>query len=598
MSFLPLLSLLGCANVVTIASAKQIRNEDVHLSSGTAPLWATLQLQLLGQLSASALAFSERYLDQRARLKFEGNVDDSRDGADDFLEPFAVWPLLAEATGSRDLSELTDKIHGGVTLQLDDLGFTNDGVDLGTDWFHQGEGNQFRYNLLAIGRRGLAAAMVVRQANSIVDPAYGNYDPRTNILRAPHPGVMGPRWGYRNRTDDLPFDAGMERYGLPLVGIDGVRAFADLNEPVASRSMGRAMRDRMGRGDVAMNLASTGVVLAAWRLTGEIAYSNWITRYVDGWIERAERNGGLLPDNVGVDGVVGSYQSGSWWGGLYGWHWPHGFHSVANAAAVGSLSAFEVSGDDRYLDLIRGQLDSNYELGRTERLTESVGALRNEYLSRFEADELHETALLTPHRFGPDGWFDYLPAEPTLPLAIWRASGRGQDLARIERLKAASSYDWKRVRATRLKEDSGHEEPWFEYLAGRNADYPSDSMKVSLEVLAQRERQIEEDLVGAGSDVHHWQRLNPVSMEHLLHLRYASPSPIYYGGLLSSRVRVTSESKLAVLTSENHGAVQVELVNTGSQVSATVEAFGQSRSVHVPQASAQIVELKFPDANR
>ena len=69
-------------------------------------------------------------------------------------------------------------------------------------------------------------------------------------------------------------------------------------------------------------------------------------------------NGGLLPDNVGPDGVIGNQLDGRWYGGHYGWTWPHGWYSVGPAAVVAALAAAAVTGDDGYLDLLRPALDA------------------------------------------------------------------------------------------------------------------------------------------------------------------------------------------------------------------------------------------------
>lgn len=112
------------------------------------------------------------------------------------------------------------------------------------------------------------------------------------------------------------------------------------------------MRDRMGVGDTAVNLAAAGLVLNAWILSGEDRYRDWIVEYVGAWRERTVANGGLIPDNVGPDGVVGSLLEGRWYGGHYGWSWPHGWHSVGHAACVAALAAATVTGDDDYLSMV------------------------------------------------------------------------------------------------------------------------------------------------------------------------------------------------------------------------------------------------------
>ena len=65
-----------------------------------------------------------------------------------------------------------------------------------------------------------------------------------------------------------------------------------------------------------------------------------------------------MPDNVGPDGVVGSLLEGRWYGGHYGWSWPHGWYSVGHAAIVAALAAATATGDDSYLDLVRPALDA------------------------------------------------------------------------------------------------------------------------------------------------------------------------------------------------------------------------------------------------
>ena len=125
----------------------------------------------------------------------------------------------------------------------------------------------------------------------------------------------------------------------------------------------------MGAGDTAVNLAAAGLVLNAWILTGDPRYRDWIERYVGAWRERAAANGGIVPDNVGPDGVVGSLLDGRWYGGHYGWSWPHGWYSVGSAAAVAALAAATATGDDGYLDLLRPALDAIIAQGKVMAFT-------------------------------------------------------------------------------------------------------------------------------------------------------------------------------------------------------------------------------------
>lgn len=510
------------------------------------PPWAAAQVAVIAETTDAARLFARRYTRGDGEIDFRGELDDSRDGGDDFLEPFAQWPLLALMSGDATLAADAGRHYRAVARQLDALGFTDEGIDLGTDWFHLGEGNELLYHLCVLDPSTDMVHRAVAHARASLGD---NYDAERNLIRAPHPGAHGPRWGYKKAVPEIMWRPDMSRYGIPFPDIEGVGHYDDLHGSTASKAMATAMEERFGRGDVAMNLSATGVAFNAWLLTGDDRYSRWIERYTEGWIERARANDGIVPDNVGLDGETGSGHGGRWWGGLYGWAWPHGAHSVLNAVAVSSIAAYQVSGDDRYLDFIRDQFDALVERGHVGRLADATGALRREFLSRFDDDEHDAEALLIPHRFGPDGWFDFLPVEPTIPAAIWQLTGSDADWSRIEHLRRSSTYDWNRVRPSRLKEDSGHEEPWLRYLAGANPDYPSTAMAAASEVVRARLAMIAADPPNENlDDIHHWQKLNPVSTEHLLQVRTGGPSPLYYGGHVQSTLRVLARDAHADLT--------------------------------------------------
>lgn len=547
-----------------------------------------------------AIAFSDRFA-PNGWLDFRGTIDDSRDGADDFLEPFAHWPVLADLAGDEQLLDRTLGHFWSVRRQLDQLGYTDSGEDLGTDWFHQGEGNVLAYALTTTAPSSRLRSAAIRRAETYLAPHGGNYDSATNTIRAPHPGIFGPRWGFRNGDGSIPWSPGMARYGLPVLGVPGVERYSDLqNHPERSILLGQAARDAFGRGDVVVNLAATSAVLDAWLHTGDPRYADWIRTYVDGWIMRAEANGGVVPDNVGTDGIVGSHANGNWWGGLYGWHWPHGAHSVLPAVAIASIAAAVVSADESYLDFIRRQWDLFVDRGRVGRITEATGALRDEYLSRFEDDERYEKALLAPHRFGPDGWFDVLPVEPTIPIALWQLTGAAQDRQRVDDLRGAATYDWRRTRATRLKEDSGHEEPWFEFLHGRNPSYPADAAGAISAVIAQRSGEMWERPADA-DDIHLWQRLNPVTTEHLLQLRAGAPSPLYYGGHVWHAVRITVSDETGstqprglidvVVTALRRDSATVHLSNRTTRSLTAIVQGSNPLALGVPVAGDEAVRL-------
>ncbi|MCB0183515.1 MAG: hypothetical protein KDE31_04585, partial [Caldilineaceae bacterium] len=312
----------------------------------------------------------------------------------------------------------------------------------------------------------------------------------------------------------------------------------DLQDPAKARRMGQAMHERMGQGDVAGNLIATSLVANAYLMTGAAKYRDWIVDYVDAWRERARANGGLLPDNVGLSGAVGETMNGKWYGGLYGWTWPHGYYNIGMAATVAGSNAYLATGDAAYLDLPRSQYDQIWALGE-ERDTRTLEmSLGHHWLSTQDETDEEFIAFVAPYRYGDHGWFDYQPLSPVYPTAIWNLSQRPDDWERIEALRAVESYDWRRVLPFRNKEDGGHDQPWLRYLAGDNPDYPEAMLRATIASVYRRLALIaadEADLTQV--NIHHWQEHNPIICEALVQLTLGAPQIIYNGGLLHCRLR-------------------------------------------------------------
>ena len=76
----------------------------------------------------------------------------------------------------------------------------------------------------------------------------------------------------------------------------------------------------------------------AFAYTGEEKYRAWVLDYLNGWEERTARNGGITPDNIGLSGEIGEYNEGQWWGGYYGWRWPHGAMTLMEPMSIGMRS--------------------------------------------------------------------------------------------------------------------------------------------------------------------------------------------------------------------------------------------------------------------
>jgi hypothetical protein len=498
------------------------------------PGWAIAQRELFDLLDHAWRQFERDFTDQDGRLTYLGRLS-TRDGVDDFYETFFNWPQLYLLGGADDLLAASERHWEGVTRQLAELGMLQHEYERGYDWFHQSESLLLFY-FLCMADPSRWTERALRFAELYVDPAHGNYDPVHRIIRKPHNGSDPRRVGLfdGNAYPWLPKEADL--YGFPL---DWIRSPDAEGIPLdRDPRLGAQMRRRMGVGDTAVNLAATSLVRNALMLSGESRYRDWIAGYVGAWRERASANGGILPDNVAPNGTVGGLLDGRWYGGHYGWSWPHGWYGIGQAATAAALAAATATGDESFLDLVRPALDEIIAYGKVMAFTEADSSLRTRWLAQL-GDDVHTPTLHVPFRYADRGWFDYNPMLMSVPIALWHHCAGPADRERIEWLRAASGYDWKTVRSFRSKEEAGHEEPWFNFLAGDDPGYPE-------RILAAAQAQVRHRLARmwryrghevAEADIHLWQQSNPVVTEALVQLTWGGPQVLYNGGLQQARVR-------------------------------------------------------------
>ncbi|MFD7902543.1 hypothetical protein ACFV4G_09880 [Kitasatospora sp. NPDC059747] len=540
------------------------------------PGWAVAQRDLFDLLDHGWRRFARDFTGPDGRLNYTGRLT-TRDGVDDFYEVFFNWPQLYLLGGADDLLAASAKHWEGVTRHLTELDMLRDEYERGYDWFHQGESLLLLYFLcMADPERWSERAL--RFADLYVDPVHGNYDPSHRIVTRPHNGSDPDRQGV---TDGdvypwLPKEA--ETYGFPLEWLPEAQ---DGPYPLsADPRLGAQMRERMGVGDTAVNLAVAGLVLNAWVLSGEQRYRDWIVDYVGAWRERTEANGGLIPDNVAPDGAVGGLLEGRWYGGHYGWSWPHGWHSVGHAACVAALAAAVSTGDDDYLSMVGTSLDAVIARAKVMPFSESDSSLRSKWVVELGPDVDSPTPHL-PFRHNDSGWFDYNPVTLPVPMALWHHTASDADRARLEKLREADGLDWRTVRPFRAKEESGHEKAWFAFLAGDDPDYPERILAAAQAQVRHRLRRMERyrDLEVDEADIHVWQQCNPVATEALVQLTWGGPQVLYNGGLQQARLRYHDARArraglpadvAALVTSIDPGATTVELVNLSPEAERTV----------------------------
>lgn len=510
------------------------------------PAWAVLERQLMQIMNEAMQPFLDKYTHDDGTLIWRDEWSNSRDGADDFYESSYNWPLFYLLGGGDHALTLGQRQWDAITRQLTELGPVLNEYERGYDQFHQGESYIYFYFLCLADPSNRTNRERARRFAAFYtgdDPDVPNYDPQHKIIRAAHNGSGGPRWGTSDGDDPrYGWSAGMRQYGLPFADVPGVDHYDDLKDEENARRMGRTMQERMGKGDVAGNLIATSLVANAALMTGEARYRAWIEEYVGAWMERARQNEGLLPDNVGLSGQVGEYMGGKWYGGLYGWTWPHGYYNIGMAATVAGVNAFLLTGDETYLDLPRSQYDYIWKLGEMRRVGDLEMSLGHHWADRLGGPDAQ--AFVAPYRYGDrvngdePGWFDWQPLSPVYPVAIWNVSMAEKDWQRIENLRDVETYDWRTVNTFRNKEDGGHDQPWLRFLAGDNPDYPERILQVSYANVCRRLALIRTDEADITEvHIHHWQWHNPVVTEALVQLTLGAPQIIYNGGLLHCRVR-------------------------------------------------------------
>ena len=498
------------------------------------PAWATLERRLIDDMSQAAFEFVRHYTRSGGTLIWR-----TSGGAktDDLPESFYNYPLLYALGGDERLRDLSLKEWNAMTRQLtNDFHVMREEYAGQNDWFHQGEGNMFFYLLALVDPTDYElVARAKRFAGFYMneDPAAPNYDPKLKIIRSPVNGSAGPYLGSAEKASPFHMSAGMAGYGLPIEGVPGVEKISDLEKPGNAQRYGIALQERLYRGgDVAPNIAATSLATNAYLLSGEQKYVDWVKEYVGAWEERTQANGGIVPDNVGLSGKVGEYFNGKWWGGYYGWRFPHGYHSVGQAIQIGAANALLLTGDEKYLEMPRSTLDTILAQGRHT-----------------------DQGFVVPARKDNSGWVDFGGMDYSYLSQLWFMSLSPGDWERVEKVRQADGTDWRRVADTHNKMDNGHDAAWMRFIAGDNPDYPERILSSAAGQVVARLREMRENWLSVGGypgryiqfepgkedytqlEEHHWQHQNPVTTEALIQLMLGAPQMMYNGGLLHASVR-------------------------------------------------------------
>ncbi|MES2790335.1 MAG: hypothetical protein V4719_12060 [Planctomycetota bacterium] len=507
------------------------------------PAWALLERELLRQNSAACREFFDKYFDERGWLlcveRWGGD-----DGPDDAIENCLDWPILHAVGGDDDVLRMYLKAWEGHLRQYTlaktvDVPFARDGMyykefPVMMDWLHNGEG------LVVFNLQGLSAPDDSRFAPRVKrfagfylneDPGALNYDPQHKIIRSMFSGSRGPLMRKATGLDWAGDPIEVENRFRPKHGestyAQMLEHFKDYTETV---------------GDHPQNLKATTLALNAYILTHDEKYRNWLLEYVDAWRERMLANGNIIPTNIGVDGKPGSDAGGKWWGGVYGWGFTvfdpatkkMAHRNQHHAGLPGFMNAYMLTGDDRFLDSWRKQIETVNANGKVV-----------------------DGKQVYPRMYGEQGWYDFAPQKYTFGAAeIAYLSMKPEDMARI---------------AT---------DPWWTYLNGKNPSYPEQSLREDLAHVGQQVRAIRSDTTTPDTRLADDPMvLNPASVDSLIQLALGGLQPGRNGSALFCRLRYFDpdqrraglpEDVAALIDEILPGSVSVTLVNVSQLETRTV----------------------------
>ncbi|MBT4484224.1 MAG: hypothetical protein HOC71_11185 [Candidatus Latescibacteria bacterium] len=558
-----------------------------------------MERHLIDTMNDAAVEFYEKYSDRGGKMPSIGKPDD-------MYEVFLNWPLFYVIGGDENLLDLSLQQWNAITRQLTFESRPRVDREFVThyDWFHNAESYKYIYyfgladpNILEnVDRAQRFAAMYMGE-----DPLAPNYDSEYRIMRSPLTGSTGPVTG------------GISGYGVYMINYGHASLYPVIKEyiepgwqddPVKLEQIGKIYNDVVSRGDTPISLNACALIANAFLYTGDEKYRQWIVEYVDAWMERIEQNNGIIPDNVGLTGKIGEYRNGQWWGGHFGWSARYSLHMIFGALTSAAETAHLITGDEKYLELLRSQIDV---------------LLRN-------AKE-ENGQLLVPYRYGPDGWYDYRPLEIRELSHLYNASMNPDDWKRIEHVMKGFKYgprpykgyndfelpmagwrtfEWKTdgsvmdfteavangdIGDERMEQEELNEAPRLLYLAGKNPDFPERILEANYSEMLRRieeSRGIDDIRKHPGLISEELAGLNPVVTKGLVFLTMGGPQAIYNGGLLQVNLRYFDADKkrpglpddvAALIKKIESTGIVLQLVNTSAFDSRTVivqaGAFGQ-----------------------
>jgi hypothetical protein len=522
------------------------------------PQWAVLERQLLAENVPAAQEFFKKYFDERGYLQCFVRWG-ANDGPDDAFENFNRWPELHALGAADDIRRMYSTGHEGLIKQYSeakttDVPIAREGMYqkefiVQSDWMHHGEGLQlFNRMGLSMPTDGTYQVRARRFAGLYMgeDRDAPNYDPQRKIIRSMQNGSRGPMLRKATALDWVgdPFDVS--------------KFDAEHGESTFAQFLAHYEEYTDVVGDHFLNLGATTLATNAYLLAGEAKYKKWLLEYMDAWLDRMQKNGGVIPSYVDLDGTIGGPE-GKWWGNAYGW----GFSPINPVTGkredrnriqwpiVGFFNALLLSGDQKYVDAWRRMIDA---VNSHSRVIDG----RKQY----------------PTMHGAQGWYGWRDTPWNVgTLDVWYWSQKPQDLARVE------------------------SRGWIDFLQGKHAGYPEqalarDRKSITTRLDAMRrdhtppERRLADNMLD----------YNPVAAESLVQLMWGALMPGRPGGLLNARLRYfdparqragVPEDVAALVSSMSDTRTTLTLVNLNPSQPRTVivqgGGYGEHQLVSVTQ---------------
>ena len=569
---------------------RQIPRIAAHRPSSSLPQWAVLQRSLIALMDESEDILLEHYLKPNGEL-FWPDVEGFRGygGVDNAFEGFHRWPLLYLLGGSDRYLELAHRQVEALTAQFSRYGLLTQEYLAGYDWMHQGEAALLFY-LMNLADPGYEKhrERSIRFAGFLVDgdPSFPEpcYDPEHNVFKTAYMGSKGPV--LRGADDPYDYATYMDGYGLAFYDVPGVVTMMDLQDPDKANRYGQIYSARLGRCDTVTNMLATSMVTNAYLQTGDDRYRQWVIDYVGGWRERYANNGGIMPDNAGPTGKVGETMDGKWYGGHYGWTFPHGFMFIGDALVVGGESERLLSGAAGRLEWVTDQvqmlLSHAIEDDDGRLLAPCKYADSDSVIEYRGGDAMTRPDRVTDHpgftrRKQIDGWFEFRGLDPSHMAHVYADSRDPLDLEVATRIRNGVDDTWSQVSASAVhgKYYGGQHHAYLNYLGGGYRDYPVDVLRHSIDQVYGQLSALRDELEEAetgwgyrpGDDAAYrevtevtrqvnamkekaWSETvthdyfqtylvgrSTLTTEALVHLTMGGPMPIYNGGLLMVSVR-------------------------------------------------------------